>query len=360
MADFDFDELDKAVAGAIGTNPSEDDSRSESSTAPSTSTEMPTSSESDSASNSASASTETPKITGISSPASKPVGGAPAVRRSSGRFMDMVHPKSDMRAGGSVRPSITNGAPTNSDTPSVAPEPAPSNTASDTPTTDEAAKPLESPFLPDAKVEKRPLGGFRNSKANKPELIEEPDEPRLEAPDDPRLEGDTMPDPIDFAIENGHVDPVEDTQTPEQIKEEEKTLETLDREPEPTDEPAEHDEPDAFAHPEDTPVESHEAEPTEPTELESPAPEVNTQDTEPIPLPHDAPVGPTSITQQYKEQQSETGEPGAIYDTEAYHQPLMQPAKKKSGFWVVFWILLILVVGGAAGAGFYLYILPML
>lgn len=66
------------------------------------------------------------------------------------------------------------------------------------------------------------------------------------------------------------------------------------------------------------------------------------------------PAGPTSIAQQYREEPS-TGDKdsGAIYDTDTYHQPLAHPAKKKSGWLWVLWIALILVVGAGAGAGAY-------
>ncbi len=67
------------------------------------------------------------------------------------------------------------------------------------------------------------------------------------------------------------------------------------------------------------------------------------------------PTGPTSIAQQYREEPN-TGDQdnGAIYDTDTYHQPLAHPAKKKpSWLWIV-WIVLILALGAAAGAGLYL------
>lgn len=65
-------------------------------------------------------------------------------------------------------------------------------------------------------------------------------------------------------------------------------------------------------------------------------------------------TGPTSIAQQYHEEPS-TGDQnnGAIYDTDTYHQPLSHPTKKKSGWMWIVWILLIVVVGAGAGAAIY-------
>ena len=67
-----------------------------------------------------------------------------------------------------------------------------------------------------------------------------------------------------------------------------------------------------------------------------------------------APSGPTSIPQQYHEEAS-TGDQGngAIYDTDSYHQPLAHPAKKKSGWMWIIWIVLILLLGAGGGAALY-------
>jgi hypothetical protein len=69
--------------------------------------------------------------------------------------------------------------------------------------------------------------------------------------------------------------------------------------------------------------------------------------------------GPTSIPQQYHEEQSTSDQSnGSIYDTDSYHQPLAHPAKAKSGWLWVVWILLLVVVGGGgAGALYFLGII---
>ena len=73
----------------------------------------------------------------------------------------------------------------------------------------------------------------------------------------------------------------------------------------------------------------------------------------------DKPVGPTSITQQYKEQPSSGDQnTGAIYDTKEYHKSLLYPAKKKSSWIWVLWIVILLVVGAGAGAAVYFFVLP--
>lgn len=68
-----------------------------------------------------------------------------------------------------------------------------------------------------------------------------------------------------------------------------------------------------------------------------------------------APTGPTSIQQQYKESAA-TGDQsnGAIYDTKAYHAPLAHPVKKKSGWMWVIWVVLLLAVGAGGAVALYL------
>lgn len=65
-------------------------------------------------------------------------------------------------------------------------------------------------------------------------------------------------------------------------------------------------------------------------------------------------TGPTSIPQQYQEAPSTSDESnGSIYDTESYHQPLAHPAKTKSGWLWIIWILLLLIVGGGGAVALY-------
>lgn len=263
MQDIDFDELDRAVSSASGPTPRPD---------------------------------ATP---------------APAARRSSGRFMDVVHPSSDMRSATPERsaprePEEEKPVDRTSDWPdpldfhgfsidepdkaeeTPGPEPAPAEP--------QTPQPLESPFLSDTKVEKRPLGAFSTAE---PTVSNEPDTLLLEAPDEELLTAKT-----------------EDVPAPELVVEEVVKEET----PKPVIEPT----------PESDPIQ-------------------------------EVPQGPTSITQQYKEQPSTVDQPsGAIYDTETYHQPLVHTPKKKSGALVIVWILALILVGAGAGAAVYFFVLPML
>lgn len=299
MPDFDFEELDKAVSGAMG------------------GTESPTREEVTSRENS------TTSIPAREVP--------PAARRSSGRFMDMVHPTSDMR---SQRPVSQSATPESVPTPAITPAHESSSTPAPQPFFAEndlstPAQPLESPFLPDAKVEKRPLGGYGESALSSTNTLELLDEPHdTPAPS----EVHTMPDPIDFA--------------------ETSTLETQPVEPtsaEPTEDveliPAEPIEPEST-------LQSNENEDKGLSSSEALAPDLSAIE--------NAPVGPTSITQQYEEKPSEAPQPGAIFDTEAYHQPFAVQPKKKSSALIILWIVVLVVLGAAAGAAFYMFVLPLL
>ena len=331
MADFDFDELDRAVSGALdsaagSSAPSQNEPVSES---PAISTHSSTTIPSSAA--------KAPSLTRDTSP---------AVQRSTGRFMDVVHPSSDMRPGSSepvvsAPPVVRNTAPVI--------ETQKAEAFADT--LDDWQQPLESPFLPDAKVEKRPLGGETPSTADFDALD------LLEAPDEPRIETGTMPDPIDFALSQAANNPQQDTT--------EKTIDEVELTE--VDEPAE-DESAKFTVLEEStePLEEEVAPAVAPVETVTETPTTHEYGAgygegsfQPIDTPAEEPVGPTSITQQYKEQPSTTAEPSAIYDTEAY-KPLIPVAKKKSGVWTTLWIVLILLLGGGAGAAIYFFVLPML
>jgi hypothetical protein len=199
-------------------------------------------------------------------------------------------------------------------------------------------EPLATPFLRDTKVEKRPLG----AKAPQPEQkdlanedaapVKEPNsDAASQLPANPtdttapaalpeELSGDVMALESDA---NTVAMPAQDVtdKAVEQVR--------AGDIPEPK--------------PEDT---SPQAPEPEPKEEKSP---MQTPPAEPI-----VPPGPISIPQQYRES-PDTGdkENAAIYDTEAYHQPLAHPAKKKSGWLWVLWIVLILALGAGGGAALY-------
>ena len=312
--DFDFDELDKAVNSALGGTSSDDSNVQASESAP----------------KSDDASVPAPKPAEEPAKEASPPATPPAVRRSGGRFMDVVHPSSDMRANAPasvpVPPVFNRSEPT--PTPATTPTPKPVESKQDDDILGEDwNQPLESPFLPDAKVEKRPLGGLVPSQIDFDELE------LLEEPDDPRIEAHAMPDPIDFAQQNGHVE----------LPEEDAALIV----PEPA-------------------AQKEEAQPAKPVEAKTDDygagyGEGSFQEAPSRGLaPEEEPAGPASIQQQYKEQPSTAPESGSIYDTEAYHKPLIPNAKRKSGIMVIVWILALILIGGGLGAATYFYILPML
>ena len=311
MSDIDFDELDRAVNGVLGTNdapapvtpPVVDQTADEPITEAATITRV-----------------ERTQLSPIST-TPKPIvaSTAPAARRSSGRFMDMVHPSSDMRSRNPDAPVV------------VKPEtPAPTEPTATTDYPESPAwnEPLESPFLPDAKVEKRPLGGGEATHAEATSivdsfdfqgLLDEPEEDLLEAPEpQERIEATALPDPIDFAEANAA----------------------------PVEAPVEVEEPPVKI--EEVPVEvKPEIIETQPV-VEAPQPII------------EEPTGPTSITPQYKEQASSNQESGAMYDTESYHQAVTAPVKKKSGWFTVVLIILLVILGAGGGFAMYTYVLPML
>jgi len=362
MSDIDFDELDRAVNGVLGIPSNQNTPQPAATVTPQT---LPT----------PQSPPQAPAVehldhverTQLNYAASHPaqnsaplVNSAPAARRSSGRFMDMVHPSSDMRSRGNTPPTATHLG----STPIPQPTPAPIETES--PAWNE---PLESPFLPDAKVEKRPLGGTVNETEAFPKafdfqgLLDEPDdevkntpitaelkkevnvepafkldaepeEALLEAPEaQERIEANTMPDPIDFAAGFTESDDIDS-----RINEVE-AREARELTPMHADEPA--------------------AAPVVPLPVTPPAPQPVAQPIVAKPAIEE-PVGPTSITPQYKEQPSSNQESGAMYDTESYHQALTAPVKKKSGWMTLVWILLLIALGAGAGWAVYTYVLPMI
>jgi hypothetical protein len=348
MKDLDFDELDRAVNSLIGGGQGQtDDAKEDTGTSATASvSDVPTPE-----------STPASIIPDINTPAPQPL----AARRSSGRFMDVVHPSSDMR-GNFVppRPSTREGTtiqPTSSSfvdepvmsTPSpdvsspqevATPEPiksewpdpidydkssnqpaaeteqTPSVVLNDepTPVADDEMPPLESPFITDAKVEKRPLGAFTN----------EPTAPAAETvpPEVPASEPD-----IDLST-NVEDDPNNETPMPAELQDNLLSIESSE------------DTAETQTNDKTTPI------PTMALPMLSSANET---------------TGPVAITQQYVEQPSTGDKPaGSIFDVDNYHKPIAHPKKNKSGWLMVVWIVLLIIFGIGAGAAFYFYILPTL
>lgn len=329
MTELDFDELDKAVNSLMTESSVEEEPKPDNVTEPA----------------------PTPSSTAVAV-------SSPATRRR-GQFMDVMHPSSNMRQApapvthqaADVTPPMVSEAVKPDDTPVAdealpmsSPEPMSEQATTEQEevsstwtepseeTTEEATvpeevvetppeppvdqlqtdDPLTSPFLPDAKVEKRPLGEpvpyaepvleSKTSDMETPAEVHDIDTKEPEQPD--TTEGDM-----------GAAEPVP---LPDELKEDVVAVEANEV--------------------------MHEEAIEAPAENEV-APEV----TQPI---------SGSITQQYEEQPS-TGEQtnGAIYDTDSYHQPLDgHPAKKKSSVltWIL-WTIVLLIVGATAGAAWFYF-----
>ncbi len=340
MKDLDFDELDKAVHSLMGgVKPQADDRDPQKTLAI-----APTLNED-----------EQPAYEKVEEVAKKigsetitlPSEGASADRvievptskgRSGGRFMDVMHPSADMKSA-SPSPAAPVKSVSVASTPQqkpnpvvelphvdkeekaevVAPEksepkevaspeapqvvaaPAPAETAV---TAVAPVEPLSTPFLADAKVEKRPLGGAptETSEMKSSEATELTDD--VTSVDDAPATDSTAQLPL----------------APEKIV--------------------------------SVPDEYHDAllaiESQGSLELgdesEVATPEASTTVSEPVAAP--SPESTDAVTPLEKS--------GAIYDVNDYHQPLNHPAKHPSGWlWVILTILLI-AIGGGAAAAFYL------
>ncbi|MNQ22297.1 hypothetical protein D3C85_354360 [compost metagenome] len=396
MKELDFDELDQAVNSLMTGIPKspapQDDKQAEK-----TLTITPTLSDSEHPSFSAleqAAAKAGSAIEATEAAASTPgrTANPLAARRSSGRFMDVVHPSSDMKV--ATRPTVSREglqlnpvgprpgavetaqpsyqpAPvietpaavsetyeqsqpidsveltTNSSWPDpidmaaanapmsipdspVAPvdsieaptaEPVSVFTPSDSDTTrdeppvaDEEPAPLQTPFLSDTKVEKRPLGAFA---VDQPSLADE------SQPADEQLAAD----PVDTLSQTA-------ADLPDELQHDLIKIESdnsVSQESIAT--------PDVASMPQATPAP---VSPAFTAPVVTPAPAV--------------PAGPASIQPQYKEEPSSTKEEhAAIYDTDSYHQPLVHPVKKKSGWLWVVWIVLLLALGAGGAAALYYF-----
>lgn len=428
MSELDFDELDKAVNNLMSgvpkvEPPKNDDIKTLDIDSTLSDTSRPSLDQLNSALTAVNSSTKTEDTSASSSTPTTPAAGSLATRRS-GRFMDVVHPSSDMK--NMAKPTTSRQAPTiepvtkpadqtetKEETQTVEPtkatEPtlndaalaesestsmiadheahaqsewpdplemsgyqpeADTNTSNDEEVASTSAdttdmkpsddsnkededddavfslddledtapeEPLSSPFITDAKVEKRPLGGLATevTPAAEPTVSNEAAEHDDETSND---------DPNDQLPANtSDVAPI----LPPELQKDLMAIET-----------AGDTSPQAPAT-EETPVGTT---PTEPatekeTVTEEPAPaETDVTEKPAVETSIPAPTGPSSIPQQYKEEPN-TGDQtnGGIYDTDNYHQPLAHPVKKKSGWLWIVWILLLLIIGGGGAAALYLF-----
>ncbi len=362
MTDIDFDELDKAVNSALKPALEAHDADLSATEQPSEPAKADAKDE-PSASGPAVIIKPRSSVPLMGTP-SRQTMSSPAAKRT-GRFMDMVHPSSVMASDKKVSPAPkvkimpTENAPKPDETPveeskqaevgvkpsenietplaADTPKPEVSTTPADeTPEeivksdypdpidvagplsiAEEPAKasdvadgeepvspaPAEAPFIPDAKVEKRPLGGFT------------PDEPAVEQPQE---EGETQLPPeagLPAALQSDVV-AVESDVLPDTL-------------------------PGQADNDQDDKKESHET-----ASHEQPA------RPRPISVPNPDEGAPQSIPQQYHSAPAKADEePRPVFDTDQYHQPLITAhSGKKNHAWVfILLVLALLAVGGTLG-----------
>lgn len=259
--------------------------------------------------------TETPlPVRATTEPSKQPLAPKPA----SGRFMDVVHPSSDMRTATNdalplvvpERDVAVSVAEPVEDSPQPEVESQPEATAA---ATEPVAPPVTdiplTPFLPDAKVEKRPLGGMTFASdepkgENEERIVEElGDEPASDEP----LE--TKPDTVK---ELAAIEP---------------TLEAV------LDDPQKEAVADTSARIPPEAAESIRA--------------VESGDTEKLSA---AAQSGGIVGAQFGDSDQNDG---AIYDVDNQPQPLGHPTKQKSGWGTVLIILIVIVVSAALGAAAY-------
>jgi hypothetical protein len=378
MKELDFDELDRAVNTLMGNvtstaePPKQDDTRVLTITETLTDDRPPVFPVGQAAAPAQSA--PTPEPVAVRSQPTVQERPAPLAARRGGRFMDVVPPSSMTRKptpsqgvsrqGVSLAPldTASNEQETLSSIPVERPDVSPvsvieasdsaviesdtsewpdplefnqTSEADDTPVVDaplsderDTAEPLSSPFLADAKVEKRPLG------TPAPELYT-PQQPEQDTTD---VEVETTPEPT---LSEPVDQPVE-VELPEELRGDLMAIESnISNE--------------QVVVPQASPASSAAEATNQPRESEAPKTVATAAVTAPA---VSLPVGGGSIPQQYREEPS-TGDQttGSIYDTASYHQPLEHPAKKKAGWLWVIWVLVLLVLGAGGGALAYLYLL---
>lgn len=377
MKDLDFDELDRAVNSLITNIPGSASSNDVASapSAGSVAQEQPSSIGS----------------TAFTTNARQTIQNSPSVGRpSTGRFMDVVHPSSDMRSS-LVMPERTSNQnrvisnnlpmtqpdnlPVEIEEPSVPakinnnwPDPIEYNHDSNNNVSEADKKddddidqisnditnsmnqqsnnPLESPFLTGTKIEKRPLGAFSDSAAT----LVEPQPTMVALPtSSPADQSDEIPETLPI-----NTDSSSETSLPAELQGDLLSIESGDDTNQIDQSIDMPDDNNQMVSEPDTAEQSLNVIPVD--NSSSNEKETVSQASETTPV---VPVA-TSIQQQYKEQPN-TGDQnnGAIYDTQNYHKAVA-PVKKKSGLMWILWVFILLIVGVAAGAAVYFFVLPRL
>ena len=373
MKDIDFDELDKAVnslMGSVTNTPSKQSSEQSNQTPP---TQTPPVSEPASAP----VRPEPPAVRSLPEvqavPQAAPVRAvSQAVRKSSGRFMDVVHPSSDMRSASPVKTparssGITPPARPSMPVPSVKQPQMPSTTVAPDPVTSKPSREVSFPdpldMMPQGEVDKEPIAT----------VVEEESTAVVS---DAELTKDLSQTPKDATSESS--EPLESLFLPN-VKVEKRPLniagntDTITDETEPdTGQSAEREDvdkknTDTLVTPDPTLAELGEDVLAIESDSSAAATE-NDQNEEEATQPVESPVPATtsssssvvsSIPRQYSVQpSSDTKHHEALYDTAAQAgAPLTHPAKGKSGWMVVLWVVLLIVIG--VGGALALYFLKV-
>lgn len=246
------------------------------------------------------------------------VAAAPTAKRAAGgRFMDVVHPSSDMKTAPAPKsPSVSRRTLTPPAAPIVVP----------TETEDPAAS---TPFLPDVKdkVEKRPLGAVPSPFTDEPEKDDKP----VEAPasDEPESPPD---EPAETTLINN--EGREELAEKEKLKDEQQSIDVTDLPDESSPEEKLLQE-----------IESTEVK-EEPIKEEEPSPQDET-----LTKVESADTG--HIRDEVKKGNAVKTEDAGIYDVDQYHKPIDRPQKQKSGWGKVVIIILIIIIFAAAGGAAY-------
>lgn len=364
MGDIDFDELDRAVNSLMGQADTQAE-RADNTTTPDAGIDGG-SQPSQLQENGATVVDNAPSED--TSTLARPTGQAPIVgRRSSGRFMDVI-PSGGARA---VSPRPAPSAVASREATSLQPVSAPSlstdivsspepesyeadnNSLQDDAFDDSLSEspalsqpettPLNSPFLKGVEIDKRPLGApaVAPSLADNSAMISD-------------AETLTMPDPIDFAgeslpsLDDAASDPwgseaEADSPMVEEPLQPELSPEVLAVETMPLDQ--------VTAPVTERPAETHVA--PEPTRESAPVMQAAPDSVPAI----TAPLNSGDIKSQYVSVPTDAPEPSAVFEAASQAPEMLNhPQKKKSGWSIVLWIVLMVVVGIAGGVAVWYFL----
>lgn len=326
MPGSEFEELDRAVASVLGTTP-------ESLTPPKP---VPPVLIDTQAQNQPVAKPVEQTVTPVVAP--KPI--VPR-RRNPGRFMDVVHPSSDMRPGQTttVRPVLT-----------VTPVTAPAVVVVVPPAVAPTiVEPVVQPAPVETYTQPDPLDfhGFTMDETPKPAPAVEPELPVLPVVEVPAPESVAEPTPAAL--------PTELLSTPflTDPKIEKRPLGAFSDAVKPAE--------GAPALPGPVELSYAEQEAALPAELHNDLLSIEaSEQTVPTPAAEEITPSPSIVQQYHEKPNSHTSQSSAIYDTETYRTPLTKSVKKRRHVKVIVWVIGLVVIGAILGGVFYFIVLPKL